>query len=406
MNFVQLLRSALEAVRWNRLRSLLTILGIVIGIAAVMLTVGLGEGAQAKVAGEINALGSNLLVVTSSPFGSSSNGQVNLTMSDVKALQNHTVAPDLAQVVPIVTTSASLTYGTTSATLQIQGTTPSWLTARSQSLQAGRFLDSTDMANNADVVVLGATAAQTLFSGRNPVGQQVTVGSLPMTVVGVLSPVGSGTGAGASEDNLAIVPLTTSQSSLSGSTPDNSVQQIILKATGSSTLSAAYQEADQELLMLQGSTSASSANFTITAEQTIVNAATSVSSTLTALLAGIAGVSLLVGGIGVMNIMLVSVAERTREIGLRKAIGARRRDISRQFLAEATFLGFTGGALGVGLGMIGKVVLPKLLSDPISIPAWATGGAIVVAIVISLVFGVYPAVRAARLSPIDALRSE
>ncbi|MDA8386053.1 MAG: FtsX-like permease family protein, partial [Actinomycetota bacterium] len=181
---------------------------------------------------------------------------------------------------------------------------------------------------------------------------------------------------------------------------------IILKATGSSTLSAAYQEADQELLMLQGSTSASSANFTITAEQTIVNAATSVSSTLTALLAGIAGVSLLVGGIGVMNIMLVSVAERTREIGLRKAIGARRRDISRQFLAEATFLGFTGGALGVGLGMIGKVVLPKLLSDPISIPAWATGGAIVVAVVISLVFGVYPAVRAARLSPIDALRSE
>ncbi len=406
MNFAQLLRSALEAVRWNRLRSLLTILGIVIGIAAVMLTVGLGEGAQAKVAGEINALGSNLLVVTSSPFGSSSNGQVNLTMADVKALQNHTVAPDIAQVVPIVSTSASLTYGTTSATLQIEGTTPSWLTARSQSLQAGRFLDSTDLANNADVVVLGATAAETLFSGRNPVGQQVIVGSLPMTVVGVLSPVGSGTGAGASEDNLAIVPLTTSQSSLSGSTPDNSVQQIILKATGSSTLSAAYQEADQELLMLQGSTSASSANFTITAEQTIVNAATSVSSTLTALLAGIAGVSLLVGGIGVMNIMLVSVAERTREIGLRKAIGARRRDISRQFLAEATFLGFTGGALGAGLGMIGKVVLPKLLSDPISIPAWATAGAIVVAIVISLVFGVYPAVRAARLSPIDALRSE
>ncbi|MGC8480588.1 MAG: ABC transporter permease, partial [Acidimicrobiales bacterium] len=207
MNLVQLFRSALEAVRWNRLRSLLTILGIVIGIAAVMLTVGLGEGAQAKVTSEINALGSNLLVVTSSPFGSASNGQVDLTMADVKALQSHIVAPDLSEVVPIASTSETLTYNTTSASLQIEGTTPSWLPARSQTMQSGRFLDNADLTNNADVVVLGATAAQTLFSGRNPVGQQVTVGSLPMTVVGVLSAVGSGTGAGASEDNLAIVPL-------------------------------------------------------------------------------------------------------------------------------------------------------------------------------------------------------
>ncbi|WP_298208722.1 ABC transporter permease [Ferrimicrobium sp.] len=407
MKFGELLRVASEAVQWNRMRSLLTILGIVIGIAAVMVTVGLGEGAQAKVKGEISALGSNLLTI--SPGGSSAataDSGESLTERDAAALSSHTVAPAIGAVAPIVQGDETVTFGATSTSMIVYGSTASWLQVRSRSIVSGEFFSPAQETEGANVVVLGSEAASELFGGRDPVGETVTVGSTPMTVIGVLNSVGSGTSPTTNEDDLAVVPLTTAQNSLFGASSNDAVDSILIKATGSGTLSAAYQEADNELLMLHNISEPADANFTITSEQSLVSTATSVSSTLTALLAGIAGVSLLVGGIGVMNIMLVSVNERTREIGLRKALGARPRDIRLQFLTEALLLGILGGAIGVGIALIAQHVLPSLISDPISIPAWVTAGAIGISMLLSVIFGVYPATRAAQLSPIEALRTE
>jgi putative ABC transport system permease protein len=240
------------------------------------------------------------------------------------------------------------------------------------------------------------------------VGQTVTVNGLPLQVIGVLNTVGS-TGSSSTtsdQDDQAIVPITTASIQLFGGTSRNSVSDILIQSTSSSTLSAAYQEADAELLSLHDITDAADADFTIESQQSLLSTATSVDKTLTVLLGGVAGISLLVGGIGVMNIMLVSVTERIREIGLRKALGATPRAIRRQFLVEASVLGMVGGILGAGLGLIGAVVLPHFISDPIAISPVATVGAIVVAIGIGVAFGVYPASRAARLAPIDALRTE
>ncbi|MDA8373952.1 MAG: FtsX-like permease family protein, partial [Actinomycetota bacterium] len=222
----------------------------------------------------------------------------------------------------------------------------------------------------------------------------------------VLAPIGSGTSAQTNQDDLAILPITTAQTYLVGTANLESVKAILVKARSGSQLSAAYQEIDHELLALHGIANPANADFTITAEQSIVSVATSVTTTLTYLLGSVAAVSLLVGGVGVMNIMLVSVTERRREIGLRKALGATRRAIQVQFLAEATVLGLAGGLCGVGLGELGALILPRIVGYPVSIPATATAAALVLAAVISIGFGVYPAARAARLSPIDALRSE
>jgi putative ABC transport system permease protein len=210
----------------------------------------------------------------------------------------------------------------------------------------------------------------------------------------------------ANPDDQAIVPLTTAAALLTSGADRNSVSSILIQATSSSTLSAAYQEANAELLSLHGITTATDADFTITSEAQVLAADTAVDRTLTVLLGGIAAISLLVGGIGVMNIMLVSVTERIREIGLRKALGATPRVIRRQFLVEASVLGTVGGVLGALLGIIGAEVLPHLISDPITVSPVAAIGAIAVAILIGIIFGVYPASRAAKLPPIDALRSE
>ena len=414
MNVLETLRTGLEAVVSHRLRSSLTVLGIMIGISAVILTVGLGEGAQQQVGSEISALGSNLLTVspgstTSSSgirggFGSAS----TLTVSDATALASKTVAPDIGAVAPTTTETESLVAGTTNWTTTVVGTDPSWLTVRGRSITEGRFIAGHDVSTRADVVVLGSTTAEELFSARDPVGQTVTVNGVPMQVIGVLNTVGS-TGSSSTtsdQDDQAIVPITTASIQLFGGTSRNSVSDILIQSTSSSTLSAAYQEADAELLSLHDITDAADADFTIESQQSLLSTATSVDKTLTVLLGGVAGISLLVGGIGVMNIMLVSVTERIREIGLRKALGATPRAIRRQFLVEASVLGMVGGILGAGLGLIGAVVLPHFISDPIAISPVATVGAIVVAIGIGVAFGVYPASRAARLAPIDALRTE
>ncbi|MFT3851228.1 MAG: ABC transporter permease [Ilumatobacteraceae bacterium] len=412
MRWRDTLRTAGDAVRTHRLRSALTMLGIMIGISAVVLTVGLGQGARAKVRDDINALGTNLLVIspgstTSSTgvrggFGSAS----TLTLQDAAALSNTQAAPDVQAVAAESTTSTSLTAGTTNWTTTLTGTSPSWQTVRSREVSAGRFLTDADDVDVAAVVVLGSDTASELFdtSGLDPVGQTVTADNVQLKVIGVLEAVSS------SEDtrsnDVALVPLSTYAQLLVGGSSRNSVSSIYVKATGSNTLSAAYQEADRLLLNTHGITTASSADFSIATQESLLSAASSVDSTLTVMLAGIAVISLLVGGIGVMNIMLVSVTERIREIGLRKAVGGQPRFIRRQFLLEASILGLAGGLLGVAVGIAGAAILPKLTDTRVLLSVPASAGAIAIAITIGIVFGVYPASRAARLAPIDALRSE
>jgi putative ABC transport system permease protein len=412
VSWVETIRTGLSAVRSHRMRSILTMLGILIGIAAVILTVGLGEGAQQQVGSEIGALGSNLLIV--SPGSTTSTAGVRggfgsastLTTADASALADRTTAPDIKAVAATTSTSAQLTAASTNWTTSVVGTTPSYLSVRARSVSEGRFLTAHDVSSNAAVVVLGSDTASELFSGRPPVGQSVTIGDVPFQVVGVLASVGSGSSSTTDQDDEAVVPITTAATRVVGGTSRTSVSTIYVEAGSKGTISAAYQEADAELLALHNISTPTDADFSIASQQSILSTATSVDSTLTVLLGGIAGISLLVGGIGVMNIMLVSVTERIREIGLRKALGATPQAIRRQFLVEASTLGFAGGVLGVGLGLIGAVVLPHFISDPIVISPTAAVGAIAVAVAIGIGFGVYPASRAARLAPIDALRSE
>jgi len=289
----------------------------------------------------------------------------------------------------------------------VQGTTPSWLTVRGRSLAQGRFIDTQDVADHGAVAVLGATTASELFRGIDPVGQTVDVNGTPLTVVGVLTSTGSSTSSSSTDqDDVVVIPISTGAERIFGGTTRNSVSSIAVQARSSADLTAAYQETDHLLLQLHGITNPTEADFTITSEQSLISTATSVDHTLTILLSGVAAISLLVGGIGVMNIMLVSVTERIREIGLRKALGATPGVIRRQFLVEASVLGLMGGALGALLGVVGTAFLPGAVGDPITISPAAMAGALVVALVIGIAFGVYPASRAAHLAPIDALRTE
>jgi putative ABC transport system permease protein len=409
MTWADVFGNGWDAIRTHKLRSMLTSLGILIGIAAVVLTVGLGQGAQQKVAKQLAALGGNLLIV--SP-GSSTSGGVRggfgsastLTMADATALTSKTAAPDVSGVAPILQSSQELDNGSTNWTTTVVGTTSSWLSVRGRSLESGRFINASDQASAAAVTVLAADTATELFGPIDPVGQSVTINSVPYEVVGVLTSAGSDSTSNL--DDQAIVPFSTASQRIVGGTNRTSVQTIYVKATSPDRLSGAYQETNAILQYRHAITASSTSDFSITTQQSVISTSSSVDNTLTTLLIGVAALSLIVGGIGVMNIMLVSVKERTREIGLRKALGGTPALIRRQFLSEASMLGLSGGLLGVACGVGGALVLPHFISNPIAISVPWIAVAIAVAIAIGVGFGVYPAARAAKLSPIDALRSE
>ncbi|HET9059558.1 MAG TPA: ABC transporter permease [Acidimicrobiales bacterium] len=406
MSWLETVRSGLEAIAGHRLRSALTALGILIGVAAVIVTVGIGEGASSSVSAAISSLGTNLLIV--SP-GSTTTGLVRggfgtastLTYADAVALANKKDCPDISGVAPQLQRAETLVAGSQNWTTTVIGSTTQWLSVRDRTMAQGSFFDEADVKQDANVIVLGETTAQYLGL-FDPVGQTVDVGNLPFTVIGVLTSAGSSSSS-SNEDDLAVVPITTAEELLSGS---SSLTSIYLQAASQSVMGAAYYEATDDLLELHGITDPANADFTITTQSSLLSTKTQVDNTLAFVLTGIAAISLLVGGIGVMNIMLVSVTERVKEIGLRKAVGATPNVILRQFLVEATALGLIGGIVGAGLGLIADVLIPALSSSQVAISPTAIVLAVGVSMLIGIGFGAYPAYRAARLAPIEALRSE
>jgi putative ABC transport system permease protein len=410
VSFFETLRTAFGAIFARKLRSALTMLGILIGIASVMLTVGLGQGAQKAITDEINKLGSNMIMVTQgantglTATGGRARGPVApLTLNDAAALANKQANPDIAHVAPVSQTTGSLAVGTTTATSTVIGTTPDWLVIRARTVEKGRFFTNDESTSLAMVAVIGPTTASNLFGDAYAVGQTFTLNNQTFTVIGVFATVGQSlTG---NDDDQVVVPAGTYSVRLATTSNLTNVSMILLSARDQATLTAAQQQATATMLN-QHRVTVATQDFSVSSQQALVNTIGTLTGVLTALLSGLAAISLIVGGIGVMNIMLVSVTERIREIGLRKALGATPSVIMQQFLVEASALGLLGGALGIGLGVVGANVITRIINQPVIISPAATMLALTVSLVIGIVAGVYPAYRAARLAPIDALRNE
>ncbi len=403
MSLLRTFETGLRGIAAHRLRSILTTLGILFGVAAVISTVGIGQASSNAVNSRIASLGTNELTITG---GSSVSGGVRggagsaqtLTLADVTGLSDSSNAPDIVAVAPENQTSTTVINGSVNSTTTVEGSSAQWLTANSRSLAGGSFFTTTNVANHALDAVLGSTTASNLGAG---VGSQVTIASTPFTVVGVLQSSG---GAGfTNPDDVVVIPITTDQDLLVG---QGHVQRIVIASGSAATVGSAYAEANQLLLQTHHITNSTAADFSIVNQSSFLSTAQSVTTTLTLLLASIAAISLLVGGIGVMNIMLVTVTERTTEIGLRKALGATPADVLRQFLIEAATLSVVGGILGVATALAVGVLLPHFTTIGIAITPLPVVVAVGVAAAVGLIFGVYPAARASRLAPIVALRSQ
>jgi putative ABC transport system permease protein len=419
MKLIEALSLALSGLNANRLRSALTMLGILIGVSAVILLVAFGNGTSVQIQKQIQGLGSNVVYVypqnarsggVSQGFGSGN----TLSQADVDALNDKSQAPDIVTAIPVTGVQGTMVYQNQNWFAQTSGSTQDFAQVRNFDVAAGAMFTDSDVRNAARVVVIGQTVVDNLFGGdpNAAVGQQIKISRQPFRVVGVFASKGSG-GLG-NQDNVAVVPITAAWNYLAGGRGKN-VNQIILQASDASTVQSAENQATQILLVQHKIGDPTQADFTMQSQQDILNTAGQITGVLTAVLGAIAGISLVVGGIGIMNIMLVTVTERTREIGIRKAIGARRTDILLQFLIESMFLSGLGGLLGIaisigvsawvsnaiGSGASGGTSLPPPV---VSLPSVFL--AFGVSVGIGLFFGIYPANRAAVLNPIEALRYE
>ncbi|MFC4008699.1 ABC transporter permease [Nonomuraea purpurea] len=414
MNQVEILRFALRGLLANKMRSALTTLGILIGVAAVIMLVAVGEGASRSIAGNIQRLGANTLTISPSFSGGPGGGMRGpvavdagprtqarqLSLADAKALTDRTLAPSVKSVSPVVNAASSTAaYGPASHEIaQFVGTYPSYFEAMNKPVAKGTYFFNDDVLAARKVVVLGKTVVEQLFGTVDPIGKQVSVSGVPFTVVGVLKEAGS---AGMQDaDDVAIAPLPAVQQSLSGFGQLNS---IVVQATGAETTTTAQAEVTAVLNQRHGITD-DNPDYRILNQATLQETISAATGTFTVLLGAVAAISLLVGGIGITNIMLVTVTERTREIGIRKAIGAPRSAILGQFLMEATLLSLVGGLSGVLVAFLGTRFSVAGI-EPVLVPS-SVALALGVSVGIGLFFGSYPANRAAKLRPIQALRHE
>ena len=409
MSIGQAFLEALESLSGNKLRSGLTVLGIVIGVAAVIAMLAVGRGAEASITGSISGIGTNLLFVFRGDPGDNIRNPKPLTTEDANALRDQFAAPSIAAVAPALQGDVTVSFGGERAIPQLFGVTPEYFQVRNLNLAEGEMITEEHILGRSSVVLLGPEVATNLFGHADGVtGETVRIEGQPFRVIGVLESKGGG--AFGSEDNQVLVPFTTAQTRLIRRSTSNRVDIIFVQAASGDVVQQATEEIAQ-ILRTRHRTPVGEDDFTIFSQQDLLTTFQSITGILTVFLGGIAGISLLVGGIGIMNIMLVSVTERTREIGLRKALGARRRDILIQFLTESSLLSLIGGVIGILFGWlisfgVGQVAAASGTDFTPLVGLDAVALATIFSAIVGLFFGIYPANRAAGLEPVEALRYE
>ena len=409
MTIAQSFFEALESLSGNKLRSGLTVLGIVIGVAAVIAMLAVGQGAQASITGSISGIGTNLLFVFRGDSGNNVRNPKPLTLGDAEALRDQFAAPSIEAVAPALQGNGVVSYSGEQTSPQLFGVTPEYFQVRNLKVAEGEPITEEHMLGRASVVLLGSGVAETLFDRTNGlIGETVRIEGQPFRVIGVLESKGGG--AFGSEDDQVIIPFTTAQARLIRRSTNDRVDIIFVQALDGDLVTQASDEIAQ-ILRTRHRTAVGADDFTVFTQQDLLTTFESITGILTIFLGGIAGISLLVGGIGIMNIMLVSVTERTREIGLRKALGARKRDILTQFLTESSLLSLIGGIIGIMLGWLISFIVGRIAEASGTAFTPLVGiDAILLATIFSaavgLFFGIYPANRAASLEPVEALRYE
>ncbi|MGD8406394.1 MAG: ABC transporter permease [Anaerolineales bacterium] len=409
MNLAQTIFEALESLNGNKMRSGLTVLGIVIGVAAVIAMLSVGRGAEASITGSISGIGTNLLFVFRGDFSDEVRNPKPLTLGDAQAIGDPFQAPSVQAVAPALQGNGEVTFGGERTNTQILGVTPDYFPVRNYALTEGDFINEEHILGRASVVLLGPDVADNLFGRHEGVtGETVRIEGQPFRVLGVLESKGGGTFG--SQDDLVMVPFSTAQTRLIRRSSNDRVDMILVQVVDADSVDQATEEISQ-ILRTRHRTPIGADDFTVFSQRDLLTTFESITGILTIFLGGIAGISLLVGGIGIMNIMLVSVTERTREIGLRKALGARKRDILIQFLTESSLLSLIGGIVGILFGwfiayIVGQVAAATNTDFTPVVGTDAILLATLFSAAVGLFFGIYPASRAANLEPVEALRYE